>query len=80
MEHKIQRTMPTNDNEKDWSEYIEAIRSASRMTWSSGRNPVERLMFGWNGYDGFADGDLAKASVTEEACMGHRQRNTGIHG
>ena len=45
MEHKIQLTIPTNDSEKDWSEYIEAIRSASRLT--SGRNQAERLLFGW---------------------------------
>ena len=47
MEHNLQLTMPIDGNEKDWMEYIGAIRSASRLSWTSGRNQAERLQIGW---------------------------------
>ena len=39
--------MPIDGNEKDWMEYIGAIKSASRLSWTSGRNQTERLQIGW---------------------------------
>ena len=47
MEHNLQLSMPIDGNEKDWMEYIGAIRSASRLSWTSGRNQAERLQIGW---------------------------------
>ena len=48
MEHNLQLSMPIDGNEKDWMEYIGAIRSASRLSWTSGRNQAERLQIGWH--------------------------------
>ena len=47
MEHNLQLSMPIDGNEKDWMEYIGAIKSASRLSWTSGRNQAERLQIGW---------------------------------
>ena len=48
MEHNLQLSMPIDGNEKDWMEYIGAIKSASRLSWTSGRNQAERLQIGWH--------------------------------